>query len=102
VPVAIASARTLRKPDALGAAGATTPVAAVVGKASSSPDVLRLALAAALLLSLLAVAVASALPWFVPTQVSVLAYEHRETVITGGAVLTVSIGLGLMIALLGS
>jgi hypothetical protein len=101
VPVAVASDRALRKPDALGPAGATTPVAAVVKTASSSPDMLRLALVAALLLSLLAVAVASALPWLVPRP-SVLAYDHREAIITAGAVLTLSIGVGLMIALVGS
>lgn len=101
-PVAVVSDRTRREPDLLGAAGVTTPVAAVVGKTSSSPDVARLAVAAALLFSLFAIAVAWALPWVVPRQVSVVAYEHREAVITGGAVLTISIGVGLMIALLGS
>jgi hypothetical protein len=59
-------------------------------------------LAAALVLSLLVVAVAAIPAPLLPRQVSGLAYEHRETLILWGTAATVSIALGLLIPLLGS
>jgi hypothetical protein len=101
--IATSSTWKPRGPDALGVASlAKTPVAAAVGEANSSANALRVVLACALLLSLLVVAVAAIPPWFVPSHVNELAYEHREAVILGGTAVAASIAIGLAIALLGS
>ncbi len=54
------------------------------------------------MLSLVVVAVAATPPWVLPRHVNMVAYEHREAVMTGGTAIAVSIAVGLLIALVGS
>jgi hypothetical protein len=70
--------------------------------AKSSSSSLALLLGVALGLSLLVIAVAVTPPWMLPRQMVRPVYEHREAVIVGGIATTASIGLGLVITLLGS
>jgi hypothetical protein len=91
-----------RPPDA-PAIASVAPVSASVATASeTSSNLLPLLLGIALVLSLIVVAVAATPPWVLPRQVSVVTYEHREAVMTGGTAIAVSIAVGLLISLLGS
>jgi hypothetical protein len=94
---------TPRGPDPLASSVvASEPVSATVSAVDTSSSLLPLALGAALGLALLVVAVAATPPWVVPRQMNVLVYEHREPVIVWGLAMAISIGLGLLVALLGS
>jgi hypothetical protein len=94
---------TPRGPDPLGpSVVAADPVSATVSSVEPTSHLLPLLLAAALGLALLVVAVAATPPWVVPRQMNVLVYEHREPVIVWGLATAISIGLGLLVALLGS
>ncbi len=68
-----------------------------VGSSSTFP----LLLGVALVLSLLLVAVGATPPWVLPRHIT-LVVDHRETILFSGLVASLSIALGLAVALLGS
>jgi hypothetical protein len=74
----------------------------VASSTSSSSSTLPLLLGIALGLSLLAVALAATPPWLLPRQMAGPVDEHREAVMFGGMAIAISIGIGFMIAVLGS
>ncbi len=89
-------------PDIAGGPGATlrpaaSPVAVSMSHGSSS--FLKLALAAALVLSLLVVALALAPPRLVPEPLELRLYGRHEDLIVGGLATALSIGFGLLIVL---
>lgn len=81
------------------------PALAAVPVSATSEDgssLLPLLLGVALGFSLLVVAITATPPWMLPRQLVMPVYEHREAVMFGGLATAISIGLGLVVALLGS
>jgi hypothetical protein len=91
-----------RPPDAPATAAVAPVTASVASVSVTSSNLLPLLLGIALALSLIVVAVAATPPWVLPRHVNMVAYEHREAVMTGGTAIAVSIAVGLLIALVGS
>jgi hypothetical protein len=101
--IPVASDWTPRGPDRLSS---TTIVASQAALAAGGVDVgssstFPLLLGVALVLSLLLVAVAATPPWVLPRHMT-LVVDHRETILFSGLVASLSIALGLAVALLGS
>jgi hypothetical protein len=81
------------------------PALAAVPVSATSEDgssLVPLLLGVALGVSLLVVVLTATPPWMLPSQMVTPVYEHRETVMLGALATATSIGLGLVIALLGS
>jgi len=64
-----------------------------------SSSFLTLALAGALVLSLLVVGLALAPPWLLPRPLELRLYGRHEDLLVGGLATTLSIGFGLLIVL---
>jgi hypothetical protein len=101
--VPVASDWTPRGPDPLGPAPIAASHAALVTGAvgAGTSSTFPLLLGVVLILSLLLVAVAATPPWVLPKHMT-LVFDHRETILFSGLVASLSIALGLAVALLGS
>ena len=80
----------------------TVSAAATTGAPASWSSGLALLLWPALGLALIGVLMAALPPWVLPAPVSARVYERREALLTGGLAATVSIAVGVVVALLGS
>ena len=100
--VPVASDWTPRGPDPLGLTTIVASQAALAtGVDGGSSSTFLLLLGVALIVSLLLIAVGATPPWVLPRHIT-LVVDHRETILFSGLVASLSIALGLAVALLGS
>jgi hypothetical protein len=102
-PAPVTTRPVVGNPDLEGLA--TIPLSTVstaVPSSSSSPRLLELGLGLALGLSLLAVCLALAPPWALPRPLLLHVYRHHDDLVFGGLAMALSLGFGILIALMAS